>query len=142
MTTAAAPQCHADGTAATALTLEQLSIAYRERYTPAWPPTLEEALAKKPFRIALEQVAKNRNRPALVPWQPHSLPRLPAPPTPGVRELTGPLKHGRSVYSIAQGPMVELSVWPKRPPSKKKSTGATAAPRFDAKKAAANDLDN
>lgn len=133
---------NAHSAARPAPTREQLHMAYRDLYRPSWPATLDAALQSHPHSVALHQVAKRYGRPALAAHAPHGLPRLPAPPTPGLRELTGPLKHGRSPYSLATGPMTELSRWPGHPNSKAQRQAAGARAPFDGKKAAANDLDD
>jgi hypothetical protein len=124
-------------------TPEQLALAFRNMSRPGWPPTLEAALQRHAFRVALVAVARGLGRPAWAPAAAHSLPRPPAPPTPGTRELAGPMKNGRSPYSIATGPKTDLTSWRGSSP-KNMMAGAPSIKRvyFDARKAAANDLED
>lgn len=120
---------------------DQLRMAYRQLYTPLWPRTLEAALASHAHCVAITQVARRMSRPQQEAHSMHNLPKLAAPQTPGLRELTGVLKHGRSPYSIATGANTDLTSWRGSSPK-----NMMAAPRartyFDPKKAAANDLDD
>jgi hypothetical protein len=124
-------------------TPEQLAMAFRHLARPGWPCTLELALEKHSYRTALVQVARNLGRAKATAKRMHALPQLPAPDTPGPRELTGSAKYGRSPYSIATGPMTELTSWRGSSP-KQMMAGAPHIQRkyFDVRKAAANDLDD
>lgn len=65
-------------------TREQRLLAYGHMARPGWPPTLDAALAVKAYRVAIDGLARRLNRPRfeLRTGAGHSLPRLPAPPTP------------------------------------------------------------
>lgn len=102
------------------LTAEQLAIAWRQMRRPlTWPGTLEEAMAdpsrEKCIRGYARSLARSVGRP---PFRPtgaapaHSLPAAAVPPTP------------------AEAPVRRL------PPTRQHM------PRFDARKAAANDFDD
>lgn len=81
-------------------TEEQQRLAYRELFRPLlWPETFEAAMARKPFRVAICAVARNRSRIALrdVAKLPSTLPRgVPVPPTPGLPPNARPAakRHG------------------------------------------------
>lgn len=113
-------------------TEEQQRLAYRELFRPLlWPDTFEAAMARKPFRVAICAVARNRNRVSLrdVAKLPSTLPRgVPVPPTPGLPP--NDMAAGtRSIYSLAKSTPTPLSVWPTK-------LGA------DVKRLAANDKDD
>ena len=111
---------------------EQLALAYRELWRHGWPTTLDAALQQHHLRVCITGLARNRQRKHLAAWPAHTLPRLPAPPTPvGV----GWASNGRSEYSKAKGPATALGVWPLASPVRVQH-------RRDGKKAAANDLDD
>lgn len=110
-----------------------MQIAYRELWRHGWPDTLDAALQHQHLRVCITGLARQRQRQRLVAWPAHTLPRLAAPPTPpGI----GKPAHGRSEYSLAVGPKTDLSSWKGRSPK------AMMGLPFDAKKAAAHDLDN
>lgn len=116
-------------------------MAYRHLCRPGWPSTLDAALANHNYCVAITQVAQNLGRPAWHTSQPHGLPKLPAPPTPAQMPLRGPMRYGRSEYSIADRPQTETNCWKGSNP-KMMMAGAPAIKRvyFDHKRAAANDL--
>jgi hypothetical protein len=117
---------------------EQLQMAYRHLAQPGWPSTLDAALASKPHCIAITQVARRLNRPTWQQGNSHSLPRLPAPPTPTMEPGAGSRADGRSHLSKAKGPKTALGSFARPTP-----LGMLSNPhRFDAKKAAAHDLDD
>ena len=121
-------------------TTEQLSLAFRELWRQGWPSTLEAALQQHHLRICITGLARQRQRKPLQAWRPHSLPRLPAPPTPaGI----GKPANGRSEYSLATGPKTDLGSWRGSSP-KSMMPGAPNIKRtyFDVRRAAANDLDD
>ena len=118
-------------------------MAYRHLARPGWPSTLDAALQCHSYRVAITQVARNLHRAPWQPSQPHTLPRLPAPPTPAEQPLKGPARYGRSERSLADRPQTELSAWRGSSP-KNMMPGSPAIKRvyFDHKKAAAHDVDN
>lgn len=120
--------------------MEQLGLAYRHLWHHGWPQTLEEALAKPGYRIAITQVARNMNRRSTAAQHLHGLPRPAVPPTPAVLK-TG--RHARSEYSLATGPHTDLASWVRTSP-KAMMYSQPRNPRqpFDVRKAAANDLDD
>lgn len=65
-------------------TREQRQLAYAHMARPGWPPTLDAALAVQAYRVAIDGLARRLNRPRfeLRTGPGHTLPRLPAPPTP------------------------------------------------------------
>lgn len=145
MTTAASTPCTAAQAPSVAPvaapTEEQLRMAYRHLCRPGWPTPFEAAMAKLGYRTAITQVARNMHRQKMTSFVSHSLPKMPAPPTPGARELTGPQKYGRSPYSKVNGPKTELTNW--RRSGITQQLAGTHSPKpapFDHKKAAANDL--
>lgn len=118
-------------------TREQLAMAYRHLSRPGWPATLDAALASHPHCVAITQVARQLNRPAWRPCSGHSLPQLPAPPTPAMAPGAGARADGRSHLSKAKGPKTALASFSRPTP-----LGMLQNPnRFDARKAAANDRD-
>jgi hypothetical protein len=124
-----AAQAPADGP-----TMEQLGLAYRHLWRPGWPATLEGALQRRSYLVAITQVARNLRRRHPVAHPVHSLPRPPAPPTPaGISSH----RYGRGEYSIATGPQTDLGSWKRLSPK-----AMMSMPLFDAKRAAANDRDD
>lgn len=116
-------------------TQEQLQMAFRHLARPGWPTLLADALAHRIYGTAIRGLARNFGRRGLGSPRPaHSLPRPPAPPTPSVP----PTQCSRHPLSKATGPITELGAWPTHPSHRRT---ATTAGRFDAKKAAANDMD-
>lgn len=65
-------------------TREQQQLAYSHMARPGWPPTLEAALAIYSYRTAINGLARRLHRPAFGQrtGPGHTLPKLPAPPTP------------------------------------------------------------
>ena len=99
-------------------TAEQLQMAYRHLANPSWPPTLDEALARQAYRVAIYAVARNLGRPRWMgaPRGASTLPAGPVPPTP-----TAP---------------------PERAAAAPKRARYFPANAFDGRRAAANDRDD
>lgn len=113
-------------------TEEQQRLAYRELYRPIiWPATFEDAMARKPFRVAICAVARNRSRVALrdTAHPASTLPHAYVPPTPAPTLHAVP-NNGRGPYSKAVGPVTQLGSWP------------TNRMAVDVKRLAANDKDD
>ena len=82
----------------TALTAEQLQLAFRQLRRPAWPTTLEEALLDVRCRPLIHGLARQMSRtkfnagarPAPTPAGAPPVP--PTPTQPPVRRMAGPLR--------------------------------------------------
>jgi hypothetical protein len=103
----------------TPLTQDQLQLAYRQLYRPGWPATLEDVLADPLRGNLVRGMARSLSRAAFrMPLASHGLPTAPVPPTP----TAPPPKQGQW---LATGGRWRNSQAP-----------------FDARKAAANDLED
>lgn len=130
-------------------TREQLQLAFNNQWRQGWPNTLDEAMAGDTLRdyarrTCIVGAARNLNRRATAGRVAHSLPQLPAPPVQPPPPPTGARKYGRSEYSIVKGPATALTAFARpNPLGMLARPGSTATtPRFDARKAAANDRDD
>ncbi len=133
-------------------TRDQLELAYRNLWHHGWPATLDDALARPGYKAAILGVARNMHRRVTSTGTLHTLPNLPAPPVQTPARPTGARKYGRSEFSIAKGPTTALTSFARPHPLgvlNKPGTNPTSKPngnpttkRFDARKAAANDLDD
>jgi hypothetical protein len=130
-------------------TREQLRMAFNNQWRQGWPATLDEALAGDTLRdyarrSCIVGAARNLNRRATAGLVAHSLPKLPAPPVQPPPAPTGARKYGRSEHSIAKGPSTALTMFARPNPLGMLARPGTKATtnRFDARKAAANDLDD
>lgn len=116
-------------------TREQLALAYRHYATPAWPATLDEAVAHWAYGPCIRQLALRMRRPG---WRdvhavPHSLPRnVGLPPTPTApREVPKAAPRGGSAMHTTS-----IAYW---------HSARTQPPQLmgpDHKKLAANDRDD
>jgi hypothetical protein len=101
------------------LTHDQLQTAYRELYRPGWPATLEAVLLDPLRGNLVRGMARSRSRAAFrLPPTHHTLPTAPVPATP----TEPPRKQGQWLPAGGR--------W------------RNSQPTFDARKAAANDLED
>lgn len=92
-------------------TREQLQMAWRHLARPGWPATLDEALAQRSYSVALHGLARDLARAPVC---------VPAQP---------------------RNPGAYVPPTPTAPPAPASARARATPPRFDPKRAAANDFD-